>query len=149
MGHYSEDLKSAFRSTYSLFDKIGLFLNDYFQIGLPPDKVKFRKVWSEKSSGGADQVRPTFAGRRNWPLRGLYFLSKDLFDKDFKEVSEPDAVDLEGLRNQTEHRFLSLQHSEKGVTTDTHRLILIAELSGNRVKGGANRPDVPRSRLRR
>jgi hypothetical protein len=69
LGHYSEDLKSAFRSTYSLFDKIGLFLNDYFQIGLAPGEVNFRKVWSEKSSGGAAQVRPTFAGRRNWPLR--------------------------------------------------------------------------------
>ena len=52
LGHYSEDLKSAFRSTYSLFDKIGLFLNDYFQIGLAPGEVNFRKVWSEKSSGG-------------------------------------------------------------------------------------------------
>ena len=134
LGHYSEDLKSAFRSTYSLFDKIGLFLNDYFQIGLPPDKVNFRKVWSEKSSGAAAQVRPTFAGRRNWPLRGLYFLSKDLFDKDFEEVSEPDAVDLAGLRNQTEHRFLSLQHSEKGVTTDTHRLILIADFQAKTLR---------------
>ena len=127
LGHYSEDLKSAFRSAYSLFDKIGLFLNDYFQIGLPPDKVNFHSVWSEKSGTSSVQVRPTFAGRRNWPLRGLYLLSKDLFDKDFKEVSEPDAVDLARLRNQTEHRFLSLQHSEKGVTTDTHRLILIAD----------------------
>ena len=28
LGHYSEGLKSAFRSAYSLFDKVGLFLND-------------------------------------------------------------------------------------------------------------------------
>ena len=96
LGHYSENLKSAFRSAYSLFDKIGLFLNDYFQIGLAPGEVNFRKVWSEKSSGGTSQVRSTFAGRRNWPLRGLYFLSKDLFDKDFDEISEPDAANLGG-----------------------------------------------------
>ena len=134
LGHYSEDLKSAFRSTYSLFDKIGLFLNDYFQIGLAPGKVNFHKVWSEKSSGGAAQVRPTFAGRRNWPLRGLYFLSKDLFDKDFEEVSEPDAADLAGLRNQTEHRFLSLQRSGEGVSTDTHRLILITDFQAKTLR---------------
>ena len=123
LGHYTEDLKAAFRSAYSLFDKIALFLNDYFQVGLAVGGVNFRRVWSEKSSGGVSPVRPTFMGRRNWLLRGLYFLSKDLFDEEFEEVAEPDATELAGLRNQIEHRFLSLLHSEGGVSTDTHRLI--------------------------
>ena len=92
MGHYSEDLQPAFRSAYSLFDKIGQFLNDYFQIGLAAGEVNFRKVWSKRSSSSGSQIRPTFAGRRNWPLRGLYILSKDLFDRDFEEVAEPDAA---------------------------------------------------------
>ena len=134
LGHFSEDLKSTFRSAYSLFDKIGLFLNDYFQIGLAPGDVNFHLVWSPKSSGSTPHVRPMFVGRRNWPLRGLYFLSKDLYDKDFKEVSEPDAADLAKLRNQTEHRFLSLQHSEEGVSTDTHRLILVADFQAKTLR---------------
>ena len=134
LGHYSEDLKSAFRSAYSLFDKIGLFLNDYYQVGIAPGQVNFRKVWSEESSGSSAQVRSTFVGRRNWPLRGLYFLSKDLFDKDFEEVSEPDAADLAGLRNRTEHRFLSLLYSGEGVSTDTHRLILIADFQAKTLR---------------
>ena len=134
LGHYTEDLKSAFRSAYSLFDKIGLFLNDYFQVGLSPDQVNFRWVWSEKSGPGAPQVRPRFAGHRNWLLRGLYFLSKDLFDKDFEEVSEPDAADLAGLRNQAEHRFLSLLRSERGVSNDTHRLILMTDFQGKTLR---------------
>lgn len=133
LGHYSEDLKSAFRSAYSLFDKIGLFLNDYFDIGLAPGAVNFRRVWSEKSNG-VIHVRPVFQGRQNWLLRGLYFLSKDLYDEDFKEVSEPDAADLAILRNQTEHRFLSLQHSEDGSSTDTHRLISIAEFQARTLR---------------
>ena len=41
LGHYTEDLRSAFRSAYAIFDKVGLFLNDYFQIGLEPGKVSF------------------------------------------------------------------------------------------------------------
>ena len=134
LGYYSEDLKSAFRSAYSLFDKIGLFLNDYFQIGLAAGKVNFRKVWSEKPSGSTSQIRPTFAGRRNLPLRGLYILSKDLFDRDFEEVAEPDAAELAELRNQIEHRFLSLQHSEVGVSTDTHQLIRVADFQGKALR---------------
>ena len=98
LGHYTEDLRSAFRSAYAIFDKVGLFLNDYFQIGLEPGKVSFRGIWFEKPRGEVSEVRPVFRGHRNWPLRGLYFLSKDLFDKDFKEVAEPDAADLAKLR---------------------------------------------------
>ena len=48
LGHYTEDLRAAFRSAYSIFDKIGLFLNDYFGIGLDPRRVEFRTIWFEK-----------------------------------------------------------------------------------------------------
>ena len=134
LGHYSEDLKSAFRSAYSLFDKVGLFLNDYFDVGLMPGDVNFRRVWSRKASGNTFELRPTFRDRPNWPLRGMYFLSKDLYDRDFMEVSEPDAVDLAALRNQVEHRFLSLRKSEDGASTDTHRLISIAGFEGRTLR---------------
>ena len=123
LGHYSEDLKSAFRSAYSLFDKVGLFLNDYFEVGLTPGDVNFRRVWSRKVSGNTFELRPTFRDRPNWPLRGMYFLSKDLYDRNFLEVSEPGAVDLATLRNQVEHRFLSLRESDGGASSDTHRSI--------------------------
>ena len=134
LGHYSEDLKSAFRAAYSLFDKVGLFLNDYFEVGLRPGKVNFRSVWSRKASGDTLELRPTFRDRPNWPLRGMYFLSKDLYDKDLLEVSEPDAVELAALRNQVEHRFLSLQESEYGPSSDTHRLISIAGFEGRTLR---------------
>ena len=134
LGHYSEDLKSAFRSAYSLFDKVGLFLNDYFEIGLTPGEVNFRRVWSHKASRNTFELRPNFRDRPNWPLRGMYFLSKDLYDRDFLEVSEPDAVDLAALRNQVEHRFLSLQESDDGASSDTHRLISIAGFEGRTLR---------------
>ena len=134
LGHYSEDLKSAFRSAYSLFDKVGLFLNDYFEIGLTPGEVNFRRVWSHKASRNTFELRPNFRDRPNWPLRDMYFLSKDLYDRDFLEVSEPDAVDLAALRNQVEHRFLSLQESDDGASSDTHRLISIAGFEGRTLR---------------
>lgn len=134
LGHYSEDLKSAFRSAYSLFDKIGLFLNEYFEVGLAPGAVNFRKVWSHKAGGNDFVLRPTFKDRSNSPLRGMYFLSKDLHDKDFLEVSEPDAGDLAALRNQVEHRFLSLREHDDGASNETHRLISVAHFEGKTLR---------------
>ena len=128
LGHCTEDLRSAFRSAYSIFDKIGLFLNDYFQVGLKPREINFRKIWVEKPIGSSVSLRSIFKDRPNWPLRGLYFLSKDLFDPDLGEVSEPDADDLDRLRNQIEHRFLSLQPCPQINSTEAHRWITIDEL---------------------
>ncbi len=127
LGHYTEELKAAFRSCYAIFDKIGLFLNDYFQIGLKAREVNFRSIWYEKPNSGTSALRPIFKDSHNWLLQGLFFLSKDLFNETFKEVSEPDAADIAKLRQQIEHRFLSFQYLEYGESTDTHRFILIED----------------------
>lgn len=127
LGHYTEELRSAFRSAYSIFDKIGLFLNDYFRIGIEPKRVLFRKIWFEKPGKPDSKIRPIFKDSGNWPLRGLFFLSKDLFDEAFQEVAEPDAADLARLRQQVEHRFLSFQHFPEGEPTETHGITSICD----------------------
>ena len=134
LGHYTEDLRSAFRSSYAIFDKIGLFLNDYFEVGLTPRNVSFRRVWSEKTRNGAFEIRPIFKDRPNWPLRGLYYLSKDLFDQAFQDVAEPDAYDLAKLRQQLEHRFLSFQQFNVSKSTETHRFIAIEEFENKALR---------------
>ena len=70
----------------------------------------------------------------NWLLRGLYFLSKDLFDDDFKEVSEPDAAHLAQLRNQLEHRFLSFRDYGTEQSTDTHQFITIDDFENKALR---------------
>lgn len=134
LGHYTEDLRSAFRSSYAIFDKVGLLLNDYFEVGLEPRDVTFRRVWSERGRKREFEIRPEFQNRTNWPLRGLYFLSKDLFDQDFKEVSEPDANDLARLRQQLEHRFLSFQHFVMDENTETHQFMSIEEFESKALR---------------
>ena len=54
--------------------------------------------------------------------------------RDFDAVAEPDAAELASLRNQTEHRFLSLQHSEAGMSNDTRRLIPIGDFQGRTLR---------------
>ena len=134
LGHYTEELRASFRSAYAVFDKVGLFLSDYFGLGIEPGKVKFHNVWFENSKQQKSEVHSKFKGHQNWLLRGLYFLSKDLFDKDFEEVAEPDAVKLSQLRNRAEHRFLSLQSFVTEQSTDTHHFISIDEFEGKTLR---------------
>ncbi len=114
-GHRTEELKSAFRAGYATFDKIALFLNDYFMLGVPAGKVSFRKIWWEEDADGKRVgLHAPFKGSQNLPLRGLYYLSKDLFEDSFNEVAEPDSKELALLRNRLEHRFLTFQHFALG-----------------------------------
>jgi tetratricopeptide (TPR) repeat protein len=126
-GYRSEQLKTAYRLAYSLFDKTALFLNEYYEIGLKTSVVSFRKIWGQTKSKKFE-LHPCFKGSKNWPLRGLYYLSKDLFDDEFIDVALPEAKELAELRNRTEHRYLSLQESDAPVkNTDTHSYITIAD----------------------
>jgi len=126
-GYRTEQLKIAYRLTYSIFDKIALFLNDYFSVGLNPGSVSFRKVWG-KVINKEFELHTCFANSKNSPLRGLYYLSKDLFDEDYVDVALPDAQELASLRNRIEHRFLSLQEYAASVQdTDIHSYITISD----------------------
>lgn len=108
LGHQADELRTAYRSVYSLFDKISIFLNSCLKLGLKPKRVQFRHVWFEKQPDGSFDLRRKFKQSQNWALRGLFFLSKDLYDDNFQEVAEPDAAMLNQFRNQIEHRFLIL-----------------------------------------
>jgi hypothetical protein len=107
-----EKVKVAFRVAYSLLDKVSFFLNHYLALGIPERRVSFRSFWyagQERRRG----LRPEFDACDNWPLRGLFWLSKDLFENapEFRECLEPDAQELDSIRNHAEHKYLKL-HEE-------------------------------------
>lgn len=127
LGHHTEELRSAFRTAYSLFDKVSLFLSDYFNLEHKASQVSFVSMWREKANKHNSGLHPIFQSRQNWPLRGLYFLSRDLLENRLKDVAEPDSVDLAKLRHQAEHRFLSLRYYGYRDSTETHEFIDIEE----------------------
>lgn len=104
-----EKLKIAFRMSYSILDKVAYFLNSYLSLSIPEKQVYFRSLWYV-SKGQTQKLRSDFEFRRNWHLRGLFWLSKDLFEKspDFRECLEPDAQELSDIRNYAEHKYLKL-----------------------------------------
>ena len=126
LGHYTEEIRSTFRATYSIFDKIALFLNDYFNLGVEARQVNFTNVCKNGTNKKNTGLNENFTNYRNYPLRGLYFLSRDLLDlldPDNKNVAEPDAANLAKLRHQAEHRFLSLRYFDHENGTPTHEFV--------------------------
>lgn len=101
-----ERIKMAFRGAYAVFDKIAFLLNAYLSLGHSETKVNFRNVWLDK--GKRNSLHPSLDGMANWPLRGLFWLSKDIFENNFRELTEPDAQLLYELRNHMEHKFVSV-----------------------------------------
>jgi tetratricopeptide (TPR) repeat protein len=111
----TEKMRTAFRVAYSILDKIGFFINEYFALGHDLKKITFRTVWYEPKSNKTRCVLPQFAARRNWPLRGLFWLSKDLYDEGFMDSTEPEAAALNEIRNHLEHKYLQL-HQDFAMT---------------------------------
>ena len=126
----SEKIKIAFRICYSIFDKIGYLLNDYLNLGFKPENVSFRNIWNVYDKQTKTyELNPNVIQTQNWALRGLYWLSRDLFYKkaEFSSTIEPDAQKLAQIRNFIEHKsfkIIDLGHSaiqDNGLTYSIER----------------------------
>lgn len=98
-----EKAKISFRICYSLFDKIAYLINIYFKLGHDPNNVGFRNIWytnGKKNKG----LKSKILNIKNWPMRGLFWLSKDLDEKGFESPIEPEAKELTLMRNYMEHK---------------------------------------------
>jgi hypothetical protein len=99
----SERIRTAFRIAYSLLDKVAFLVNHYWALGKSPDRISFKNVWMiEKKT----RLLPQFEERDNLPLRGLFWLSKELFDEQIKQTTAADARELHSIRNALEHANL-------------------------------------------
>ncbi len=111
-----EKIKIAFRVCYSLLDKIGYILNDYLELGLTSQNVSFRKIWYIYKNNNPIELNPKITSSHNWAFRGLFWLSKDLYEKHdivFLSSLEPEAQELADIRNFIEHKsFKTVEHGD-------------------------------------
>lgn len=116
-----EQVKTAFRCAYSLLDKVAFFVNDYWQLGIAERKVNFRSVWFEvpNDKGTRGQVRQVFETSKNLPLRGLFWLAKDIYFEELRGVAHPNAQDLDSLRNHLEHKYVKVVDFFAGMTSQS------------------------------
>ncbi|MXP24473.1 hypothetical protein GRI39_00210 [Altererythrobacter indicus] len=111
----TEKLRTSFRLAYSILDKVGYFINIYWQLGLKKHRVGFRSVWYDDTSGES-RLNSRFETYANWPLRGLFWLSKDLFDERLQRVTTPDAREIFIIRNHLEHKYLQIHYERMGLS---------------------------------
>src|SRR5476649_1812338 len=53
-------------------------------------------------------LRPIFEASRNPYLRGLFWLSKDIYLDSLQDVADPSAKESDALRNHMEHKFMKV-----------------------------------------
>lgn len=99
----SERVRTAFRIAYSLLDKIAFLVDRYWKLGKVLEHISFKNVWMVEKK---QHLLPQFEDSNNLPLRGLYWLSKELFDDHLKQTTAADARELHAIRNALEHTYL-------------------------------------------
>lgn len=99
----SERVRTAFRIAYSLLDKIAFLIDRYWKLGKEPAHISFKNVWMVEKK---QRLLSQFEESNNWPLLGLYWLSKELFDDQLKQITSADARELHAIRNALEHTYL-------------------------------------------
>lgn len=110
-GIATEKIKIAFRTLYSIFDKIAFFLNYYLKLGVDEQKISFRNIWFNFGKKPKN-IKDVFNKSKNLAFRGLFWMSKDFFEEDFKEFLEPDAIEINVIRNHLEHKYLKVKMYE-------------------------------------
>ncbi|MGU5578883.1 LA2681 family HEPN domain-containing protein [Aeromonas caviae] len=114
-------LKSCFRISYSIFDKISFFLHRFFELDAIQNdpKVDFKQVWFKPQSNKnkLKELKDIFNGSSNDYFKALYFISHEIRQSGGPKASQtddpsywfdPDTERMFKIRNAMEHRAFKL-----------------------------------------
>ena len=86
-------LKSAFKEAYNILDKIAVFINDYYKLGLTEDKIYFTSIWQKNN-----KIRDEILKSKNISLYALYDIYQDFKSGHYKNI--------QNIRNASTHKKL-------------------------------------------
>lgn len=111
----SQHYKSAFKSLYSIFDKIAYFLNSFYDLNDVDSKIYFHTIFGKMKEG---ILKPHAALResKNCFIHALFYILKDvrnanprdLISKSESYWIDPDIEAFTEIRNAMEHRSLKI-----------------------------------------
>ncbi|WP_313112988.1 LA2681 family HEPN domain-containing protein [Pseudescherichia sp.] len=110
----SSHYKSAFRTLYSLFDKISYFLHRFLELNDIKDdnKITFDSIFRDISKRNAWVPHPRLKMSKNPFIHALFYILKDIRDvKDATPTTrwlDPEAKSFAEIRNALEHRSLKI-----------------------------------------
>lgn len=110
----SSHYKSAFRTLYSLFDKISYFLHRFLELNDTKDdnKITFDAIFRDISKKNAWVPHPRLKMSKNPFIHALFYILKDIRDvKDATPTTrwlDPEAKSFAEIRNALEHRSLKI-----------------------------------------
>jgi tetratricopeptide (TPR) repeat protein len=109
-GYRTEQVKTALRLSYSIFDKLAEIINHYWGVG--HEDPNFNQVWYQGGDYNQGLAEP-FQDSDNWPLNALFWIKKD-FHHSISERDEESVVtvahELESLRHLAEHDYMKVFH---------------------------------------
>ena len=123
----SQHYKSAFKTLYSIFDKIAYFLNSFYDLNEVDSKVYFHTLFG-KMKNGTLKPHKKLIDSENYFLHALFYILKDIRNSnsnglDIKTESywlDPDIEAFTEIRNAMEHRSLKIVDSFGHTLTKSH-----------------------------
>lgn len=106
VSHADYCIRTAFKTAYSILDRIFYFINIYYDLGIKSKDVTFRSIWQNENK--EYQYKNTLEPKRekNVMLNALYWLSKDIHEDNYKSTKKK-STGLAKLRNKLEHRCVA------------------------------------------
>lgn len=115
--------KAAFRSLYSLLDKIAFALNDYLSLGIKEKDVSFNSFWySDKKTRVLRSEILSYVEVIS--LAGLLFIRNDIYGGSDSYLQAEETKSLQLVRNAMEHR--SIQIIDDGIMEDKSAVLYIS-----------------------
>lgn len=65
-------LKSSFKEAYNILDKVSVFINDYYKLGLKENSIYFKTIWQKDT-----RIRDEILNSKNISLYALYDIHQD------------------------------------------------------------------------
>jgi hypothetical protein len=96
-----EGLKAAFKTLYSLLDKVAMFINEYYSLKIKTRQVNFHSIW--RSNSDLNKMLD-----KNIGLSSIFWIEKDFDNGDNSLTANPNSKRLKIIRNYLEHRFTNI-----------------------------------------
>ncbi len=113
---YTGLLKSAYKEAFNILDKISVFLNRYYNLGLKESSIYFETIWVKDKKKGPG-IREEILNAENMSLYALYDIFRDFQSGYYEKMKD--------IRRALTHRQLTIFEFGSGEINNGNELVSI------------------------